>query len=315
MLQLSLGYVVQADREREVAEDLRNRQTLLPSREPAPRRAAREPVPDAAPGLGSRPRYRRIEDHDAPRRHLHLPGLRLRAGRHAPALRHLRHDPRGRLQRRAVRPPEPRPARPARELPSLARQPPRDGARARDQLPDRSRSRSRRSSGRSASGRVSRPTMPRSRRAPVEPAAGAHAAPRSSRPSPAMRSAPRTPPPRSGRSGGPTDDDRHRLHHRAPDRRRRPAGHPHPERRGPPARPWTATSSGSARSTAATWTTCSTIEADRRKPGAPDPPRARRRLARLRSARPSRLDGAVRPGRQRVRTGARRSRSRAAPPS
>jgi len=33
MLQLSLGYVVQADREREVAEDLRNRQWLLPSRE------------------------------------------------------------------------------------------------------------------------------------------------------------------------------------------------------------------------------------------------------------------------------------------
>jgi hypothetical protein len=33
MLQLSLGYIVQADREREVVEDLRNRQTLLPSRE------------------------------------------------------------------------------------------------------------------------------------------------------------------------------------------------------------------------------------------------------------------------------------------
>jgi hypothetical protein len=33
MLQLSLGYVVQADREREVAEDLRNRQSLLPPRE------------------------------------------------------------------------------------------------------------------------------------------------------------------------------------------------------------------------------------------------------------------------------------------
>ena len=43
MLQLSLGYVVQADREREVAEDLRNRQTLLPSRE------SRAPQP-AAPG-------------------------------------------------------------------------------------------------------------------------------------------------------------------------------------------------------------------------------------------------------------------------
>ena len=33
MLQLSLGYVVQAYREREVAEDLRNRQSLLPPRE------------------------------------------------------------------------------------------------------------------------------------------------------------------------------------------------------------------------------------------------------------------------------------------
>ncbi|MBI3749277.1 MAG: hypothetical protein HY262_10605 [Chloroflexi bacterium] len=33
MLQLSLGYVVQADREREVVEDLRNRQVLQPPRE------------------------------------------------------------------------------------------------------------------------------------------------------------------------------------------------------------------------------------------------------------------------------------------
>lgn len=33
MLSLSLGYVVQADREREVAEDLRNRQSLLRPRE------------------------------------------------------------------------------------------------------------------------------------------------------------------------------------------------------------------------------------------------------------------------------------------
>lgn len=36
MLQLSLGYVVQAEREREVAEDLRNRQSLQPSREARP---------------------------------------------------------------------------------------------------------------------------------------------------------------------------------------------------------------------------------------------------------------------------------------
>jgi hypothetical protein len=36
MLQLSLGYVVQADREREVIEDLRNRQSLLPPREARP---------------------------------------------------------------------------------------------------------------------------------------------------------------------------------------------------------------------------------------------------------------------------------------
>lgn len=34
MLQLSLGYVVQADREREVAEDLRSRQALLAQRDP-----------------------------------------------------------------------------------------------------------------------------------------------------------------------------------------------------------------------------------------------------------------------------------------
>ena len=36
MLQLSLGYVAQADREREVAEDLRNRQALQTRREPRP---------------------------------------------------------------------------------------------------------------------------------------------------------------------------------------------------------------------------------------------------------------------------------------
>jgi len=33
MLNVSLGYIVQADREREVAEDLRNRQSLLPQRD------------------------------------------------------------------------------------------------------------------------------------------------------------------------------------------------------------------------------------------------------------------------------------------
>ena len=33
MLQLSLGYVIQADREREVTEDLRNRQALRSPRE------------------------------------------------------------------------------------------------------------------------------------------------------------------------------------------------------------------------------------------------------------------------------------------
>lgn len=49
MLQLSLGYVVQADREREVAEDLRNRQILHPTRE------TRGPLPTmAAPSLGGR---------------------------------------------------------------------------------------------------------------------------------------------------------------------------------------------------------------------------------------------------------------------
>ena len=44
---------------------------------------------------------------------------------------------RGRVQRRALRPAEPRPAGAPRELPPIARQPARDGARARDQLPDR----------------------------------------------------------------------------------------------------------------------------------------------------------------------------------
>jgi hypothetical protein len=49
MLQLSLGYVVQADREREVAEDLRNRQALLPPRD------ARSPLPAATgPSMGAR---------------------------------------------------------------------------------------------------------------------------------------------------------------------------------------------------------------------------------------------------------------------
>ena len=49
MLQLSLGYVVQADREREVAEDLRNRQSLLPTRE------TRGPQPAGpGPSLGAR---------------------------------------------------------------------------------------------------------------------------------------------------------------------------------------------------------------------------------------------------------------------
>ena len=33
MLQLSLGYVIQAEREREVTEDLRNRQSLRPPRD------------------------------------------------------------------------------------------------------------------------------------------------------------------------------------------------------------------------------------------------------------------------------------------
>ena len=49
MLQLSLGYVVQADREREVTEDLRNRQSLRPPRE------TRVPLPAApGPSLGAR---------------------------------------------------------------------------------------------------------------------------------------------------------------------------------------------------------------------------------------------------------------------
>ncbi|HEX7950008.1 MAG TPA: hypothetical protein VF494_06645 [Candidatus Limnocylindrales bacterium] len=49
MLQLSLGYVVQADREREVAEDLRKRQALLSPRES---RSAATAVPSQS--LGAR---------------------------------------------------------------------------------------------------------------------------------------------------------------------------------------------------------------------------------------------------------------------
>ena len=45
MLQLSLGYVVQADREREVTEDLRVRQTLLPSRDVRPVSSPSQPEP------------------------------------------------------------------------------------------------------------------------------------------------------------------------------------------------------------------------------------------------------------------------------
>jgi hypothetical protein len=52
MLQLSLGYVVQADREREVAEDLRNRQSLLPFRES---RTALTPAQGQSPVLRRSP--------------------------------------------------------------------------------------------------------------------------------------------------------------------------------------------------------------------------------------------------------------------
>lgn len=49
MLQLSLGYVVQADREREVAEDLRNRQSLI-----APRDTRSALPAPASPSIGVR---------------------------------------------------------------------------------------------------------------------------------------------------------------------------------------------------------------------------------------------------------------------
>ena len=138
------------------------------------RRPARAPV-----------RRSRRTSQRAARRHLHLPGLRERARRHPPPLPELRDDARGRLQRRAVRPPEPRPAGPARELPALPRQPARDGARARHQLPDRPVPRR---------GARSRPRVRATGRRPTsadepaaDPAAGRAAARRSSRPWPATR--------------------------------------------------------------------------------------------------------------------------------
>ena len=56
--------------------------------------------------------------------------LREPAPRHAAALQHVRHDHRGRVQRRPFRPPGPRPDAAARRLPAVARQPARARARA-----------------------------------------------------------------------------------------------------------------------------------------------------------------------------------------
>jgi hypothetical protein len=52
MLQPTLGYVIQADREREVVEDLRNRQRLQRRDEPpTPIRPSARPTVDAARAL------------------------------------------------------------------------------------------------------------------------------------------------------------------------------------------------------------------------------------------------------------------------
>ena len=56
MLQLSLGYVVQADREREVADDLRNRQVLRAARALRNVVPGSESQPQATPRVSVRAR-------------------------------------------------------------------------------------------------------------------------------------------------------------------------------------------------------------------------------------------------------------------
>ena len=73
----------------------------------------------------------------AARRHRHLSRLHERARRDAAALWRVRDDDRGRVQRRPLRAADARADPGAGELPPQPRQPPRHGARARDQLPDR----------------------------------------------------------------------------------------------------------------------------------------------------------------------------------
>ncbi len=57
MLQLSLGYVIQADREREVVEDLRSRQSLGQAREP---RSVSPGTSDRSIGLQRGPAQTRV---------------------------------------------------------------------------------------------------------------------------------------------------------------------------------------------------------------------------------------------------------------
>jgi hypothetical protein len=56
MLQLSLGYVIQADREREVVEDLRSRQALQPQRQVRTSEPAFRPRPAAERQTAARAR-------------------------------------------------------------------------------------------------------------------------------------------------------------------------------------------------------------------------------------------------------------------
>ena len=123
------------------------------------------------------------------------------------ALPELRDQPGGRLQRRALRAPQPRADRPARELPPLPRQPARDGTRARHQLPDRARS-----GGGVGAGARFGPRADADEDTSTEPSPHQPATPSSSgwRATRSVRRRRRRP---SAPWGGPTDDHRHDGRH------------------------------------------------------------------------------------------------------
>ena len=98
----------QPERERDLAADLRADGCLKATPEPAtPTATTQRPSAAARPATRTRAvRALGARHSDAARRHLHLSGLLERAGRHPAPMPELRHDPRGRLQRRPVRPPD-----------------------------------------------------------------------------------------------------------------------------------------------------------------------------------------------------------------